>query len=175
MCRLVSAGLPTHPCSGLSVAPPAGMKRILQGLSLSALLLACAPAAYAQVSFDFHMGAPLLRLARIASHGSPGPDYVWIEGYWYPVNGQYRWHNGYWSRPPYPRSYSGAGPIRPTVLARVTRARTRNRGNVHHDRRSGSEKQAAEQSAGARLKDVPRHRLRRGIDNHGAPDAVAIQ
>src|SRR6185369_12587902 len=35
----VSAGLPTHPCSGLSVALPPGMKRILQGVSLSALLL----------------------------------------------------------------------------------------------------------------------------------------
>ncbi|HUI81521.1 MAG TPA: YXWGXW repeat-containing protein [Bryobacteraceae bacterium] len=33
---------------------------------------------------------------------APGPDYVWVDGYWYPVNGRYVWHAGYWSRPPYP-------------------------------------------------------------------------
>ena len=32
---------------------------------------------------------------------APGPDYLWIEGYWYPVGGHYRWHDGYWTRPPY--------------------------------------------------------------------------
>ena len=26
---------------------------------------------------------------------------MWVEGYWYPVNGHYRWHEGYWTRPPY--------------------------------------------------------------------------
>jgi len=30
---------------------------------------------------------------------------VWVEGYWYPENGQYRWHNGYWTLPPYPDAY----------------------------------------------------------------------
>jgi hypothetical protein len=33
---------------------------------------------------------------------SPGPDYVWIEGYWYPSGHHYRWHEGYWTRAPYP-------------------------------------------------------------------------
>ena len=23
---------------------------------------------------------------------APGPDFVWIDGYWYPVNGRYVWH-----------------------------------------------------------------------------------
>ena len=32
---------------------------------------------------------------------SPGADYVWVEGYWYPAGNRYRWHNGYWTRPPY--------------------------------------------------------------------------
>ena len=31
----------------------------------------------------------------------PGPGYNWIDGYWYPVGGHYRWHAGYWTRPPY--------------------------------------------------------------------------
>jgi hypothetical protein len=32
---------------------------------------------------------------------SPGPDYFWVEGYWYPVRGRYIWHPGYWTLPPY--------------------------------------------------------------------------
>jgi len=32
---------------------------------------------------------------------SPGPDYVWIDGYWYPVGNHWRWHQGYWTRAPY--------------------------------------------------------------------------
>jgi len=31
----------------------------------------------------------------------PGPEYVWVGGYWYPVERHYRWHEGYWTRPPY--------------------------------------------------------------------------
>lgn len=32
---------------------------------------------------------------------APGPGFFWVEGYWYPVGGHYRWHDGYWTRPPY--------------------------------------------------------------------------
>jgi hypothetical protein len=32
---------------------------------------------------------------------APGPGYIWIDGYYYPVNGRYHWHEGYWTRPPY--------------------------------------------------------------------------
>jgi WXXGXW repeat (2 copies) len=31
----------------------------------------------------------------------PGPGFVWIDGYWYAAGSRYRWHQGYWSRPPY--------------------------------------------------------------------------
>jgi hypothetical protein len=24
-----------------------------------------------------------------------------VEGYWYPVGHTYKWHDGYWTRPPY--------------------------------------------------------------------------
>ena len=74
-------------------------------MSLSALLLAWAPAAYAQISFDVRMGAPPPAPRAYRVPPQPGPDYVWVEGYWYPVNGQYRWHNGYWTHPPYPDAY----------------------------------------------------------------------
>jgi outer membrane lipoprotein SlyB len=32
---------------------------------------------------------------------TPGPEFVWVEGYWYPVGRRYEWHDGYWTRPPY--------------------------------------------------------------------------
>ena len=81
------------------------MKRILYALSVSALLLAFAPAAHAQISFDIHLGTPPPAPRAYAVPRQPGPDYVWVDGYWYPVNGRYQWHNGYWTRPPYPDAY----------------------------------------------------------------------
>jgi hypothetical protein len=81
------------------------MTRILQALSIAALLVAFAPAAHAQVSFDFRMGTPPPAPRSYRVPPQPGPDYVWVEGYWYPVNGQYRWHNGYWTLPPYADAY----------------------------------------------------------------------
>jgi hypothetical protein len=66
-----------------------------------ALLIATLPLA-AQISIGIRIGAPPPpRVVRVLPP-TPGPDFVWIQGYWYPVGGHYRWHDGYWSRPPYP-------------------------------------------------------------------------
>lgn len=35
----------------------------------------------------------------------PGPDYSWIDGYWYPAGPRYAWRAGYWTRPPYARAH----------------------------------------------------------------------
>jgi len=35
----------------------------------------------------------------------PSPEFVWVEGYWYPQGHHYRWHDGYWTRPPYAGAY----------------------------------------------------------------------
>jgi hypothetical protein len=35
----------------------------------------------------------------------PGPDYTWVDGYWYPSGARYVWHTGYWARPPYAGAY----------------------------------------------------------------------
>src|SRR5262249_24552376 len=35
----------------------------------------------------------------------PGPEFVWVEGYWYPQGRRYLWHDGYWTRPPYAGAY----------------------------------------------------------------------
>ena len=54
----------------------------------------------AQVSIGIRMGPPpAVRVERRPV--APGPDFMWIDGYWYVVNGRYKWHAGYWTRPPY--------------------------------------------------------------------------
>lgn len=80
------------------------MRKILQTLAISALLLAPATAANAQVSFGIRIGAPPApRAYRVPRQ--PGPEYMWIEGYWYPQGSRYAWHDGYWTRPPYEGAY----------------------------------------------------------------------
>ena len=80
------------------------MRKVLPTLAFSALLLGSASAAQAQVSFGIHIGAPPApRAYRVPPQ--PGPDYLWVEGYQYPVSGHYVWHNGYWTRPPYEGAY----------------------------------------------------------------------
>ena len=81
------------------------MRHILRALATSAFLLALASPARAQITFDPQMGAPPPAPRAYRVPPQPGPDYVWIDGYWYPQNGQYRWHNGYWTHPPYPNAY----------------------------------------------------------------------
>ena len=73
------------------------MKRLL-----ALMLLAIGVTFAAEVNFGIRIGPPppprVVRVRPVA----PGPDYVWVDGYWYPVNGRYTWHEGYWSRPAYP-------------------------------------------------------------------------
>ena len=79
------------------------MRNLLKFLTVSAFLFAASPA-HAQVSFGIEIGRPPApRAYRVAPR--PGPDYVWVEGYWYAERGQYRWHDGYWTRPPYEGAY----------------------------------------------------------------------
>jgi hypothetical protein len=66
-----------------------------------AMLWIVTPASFAQVSVGIRIGAPPPPRVMAVRPESPGPDYIWVEGYWYPVNGHYTWHRGYWTRPPY--------------------------------------------------------------------------
>jgi hypothetical protein len=80
------------------------MGKYLRTLAIAALLLASAPAAHAQIRFGITIGPPPAERAyRVPPQ--PGPDYEWIEGYWYPQGNRYVWHNGYWTRPPYEGAY----------------------------------------------------------------------
>lgn len=80
------------------------MKKLLSVLAFSVLLLSSASTARAQISFGIEIGPPPpprgYRVLR-----QPGPEFVWVEGYWYPTGGRYRWHDGYWTRPPYEGAY----------------------------------------------------------------------
>jgi len=68
---------------------------------LAALLLA-GGSVFGQISIGVTIGPPPApRVVRVRPR-SPGPQFVWVEGYWYPVGHRYKWHAGYWTRPPYP-------------------------------------------------------------------------
>jgi WXXGXW repeat (2 copies) len=68
---------------------------------LAALVLTAGLGFGAQVSLGIRIGPPPSpRVLRVRPR-APGPDYFWVDGYWYPVGNRYSWHNGYWSRPPY--------------------------------------------------------------------------
>src|SRR4051794_33763896 len=80
------------------------MRRVVQTLAIAAICLTPALAAQAQVSFDVRIGAPPAPRAYHVPR-QPGPDYAWIEGYWYPQGSHYKWHDGYWTRPPRAGAY----------------------------------------------------------------------
>ena len=80
------------------------MRRLFQMLAVSGLLLVPASAAQGQVSFGITIGAPPAPRAYHVPR-QPGPDYEFIEGYWYPNGSKYKWHDGYWTRPPYAGAY----------------------------------------------------------------------
>ena len=76
------------------------MKKLISTLFLTTLL-ATGGVASAQVSFDVRIGPPPPpRVVRVQPH-RPGPQYVWVDGYWLPERGRYVWHDGYWTMPPY--------------------------------------------------------------------------
>jgi hypothetical protein len=80
------------------------MKRFLPTLVFTAVVVASAVTASAQVNFGIRIGEPPApRAYRVPAQ--PGPDYVWVEGYQYPQGSHYAWHNGYWTRPPYEGAY----------------------------------------------------------------------
>lgn len=56
----------------------------------------------AQISIGIQIGAPPPpRVVRVLPP-RPAPEFIWIEGYWYPAGKHYKWHDGYWTRPAYP-------------------------------------------------------------------------
>jgi hypothetical protein len=77
------------------------MKHLIRVGLLLAAVLAGTYVANAQVSIGISIGPPPPPRVVHVLPARPGPDFVWVEGYWYPVGRHYRWHQGYWTRPPY--------------------------------------------------------------------------
>jgi WXXGXW repeat (2 copies) len=97
------------------------MKNLLRAALLSSMLLLFAHHATAQVAIGIQIGPPPPPRHYVVPVG-PGPEYAWVDGYWYPVNGHYVWHKGYWTRPP-----GRAG----SALAMMAAASTPATGTVH--------------------------------------------
>jgi len=76
------------------------VKKLISTFCLAAVLLSGGVAS-AQVSIGVRIGPPPPpRVVRVVPN-RPGPEYVWVAGYWHPVRNHYVWHDGYWTRPPY--------------------------------------------------------------------------
>ena len=76
-------------------------KNFIKAAVLIAVLLVTAKAGKAQVSVGIVIGAPPPPRVVAVVPARPDPANVWAEGYWYPVGNHYKWHEGYWTRPPY--------------------------------------------------------------------------
>src|SRR5215467_5369611 len=68
---------------------------------LAMMLVAGACSFAADFSVGIRIGAPPAPRVVAVRPVAPGPEYTWIDGYWYPDGRHYRWHDGYWTRPPY--------------------------------------------------------------------------
>ena len=69
---------------------------------LLALVLLAGGSVFGQISIGIRIGPPPPPRVFVAPPPIPGPEFVWVESYWYPVGNHYRWHDGYWTRAPYP-------------------------------------------------------------------------
>ncbi len=78
-------------------------------ISLAANLIPSA-SADPEISFHLRLGAPPApRYERYEERSRPGPDYVWVPGYWAGEPSRYVWVQGHWERP----SYRGARWVAP--------------------------------------------------------------
>jgi hypothetical protein len=68
---------------------------------LTLMLLGIGSGVDAQVSIGIRIGPPPAPRVVYEPSPTPGPNFVWVEGYWYPVGNHYKWHNSYWTQPPY--------------------------------------------------------------------------
>lgn len=79
------------------------MKKLVSSMFLLVMIFFGfgALAAHGQVSVGIVIGAPPPPRVVAVIPARPGPEFFWVEGYWYPVGHHYKWHPGYWTRPPY--------------------------------------------------------------------------
>ena len=59
---------------------------------------------FGQVSIGIRIGPPPPVREVVVLPPTPGPEFVWVGGYWFPTGNHYKWHAGYWTRPAYPQA-----------------------------------------------------------------------
>jgi len=74
---------------------------------LLALALLAAGSTFAETRFNIGIGVGSGYPAPVAAYRAarPGPDYVWVDGYWTRTGWRRHWTPGYWMRRPYQGSY----------------------------------------------------------------------
>ena len=68
---------------------------------IAVMLLASGSVFGAEISVGITIGPPPPPYVVHVLPPRPGPEFVWVDGYWYPVGKHYKWHKGYYTRPPY--------------------------------------------------------------------------
>jgi hypothetical protein len=90
---------------------PGAALRLAGGLGLltiagiSAPTLSASPM-LADLSINLTIDAPPPppRQEVIVERDRPGPDYIWVAGFWDGTPGHYVWVGGHWDRPPHPHA-----------------------------------------------------------------------
>jgi len=77
------------------------MKTFVTTALLTTFFLVGQSAFGAQVSIGIQIGPPPPPRVVYVTPVRPAPEFVWINGYWYPEGKHYKWREGYWVRPPY--------------------------------------------------------------------------
>lgn len=78
------------------------MKRQLLALTLAAVLAGCTATIVPSSVVFVHRAPPPRRVEVIEVR--PGPEYIWVAGYWEWRGGEYFWVGGNWNRRPHPRA-----------------------------------------------------------------------
>jgi WXXGXW repeat (2 copies) len=85
------------------------MRTFIRRILITAMLLASGSVYGTDISIGIRIGPPPPPHVVHVLPARPGPEFVWVDGYWYPVGKHYIWHEGYWTLPP----YAGAGWVPP--------------------------------------------------------------
>jgi len=81
------------------------MRRGISAFLFACFLILLGSTADAQVSIGVTIGQPPPPPVVYRVPPQPAPEFVWVEGYWYPHGHKYRWHDGYWTRAPFADAY----------------------------------------------------------------------
>jgi hypothetical protein len=86
---------------GATLASPVRMKRLVMMTLLAGTVLTVRPVFGAQVSIGIRIGPPPPPRVVYVVPARPAPEFIWVDGYWYAVGNHWKWHQGYWTQPPY--------------------------------------------------------------------------